>query len=127
MLISQHGFGGMGVIELLQTADVSRGSLYHHHESKEGLGLQLLRECFDVCFAGLRGLEDVPQLDSFIFYRSASERLLHRNTRDALACLVFFYAMFTDATGSRVTERAARKASTAATPSNAALNSKVAR
>lgn len=38
-----------------------------------------------------------------------------------------FYAMFTDATGSRVAERAARKANTAATPSNAALNSKVAR
>ena len=41
--------------------------------------------------------------------------------------LWFFQAMFTDATGSRVAARAARKARTAATPSNAALNSKVVR
>lgn len=68
LLISQHGFGGMGIIELLQAANVSRGSFYHHFESKEGLGLQLLRECFDVCFSDLGGMEDSPQLDSFMLW-----------------------------------------------------------
>jgi len=43
-----------------------------------------------------------------------------------LACLVVFQAMLINATGSREAARAARKASTAATPSNAALNSNVA-
>jgi len=38
-----------------------------------------------------------------------------------------FQAIFTDALGSRDAARAATKASTAATPSNVALNSKVAR
>ncbi|KHE57306.1 hypothetical protein D480_0224855 [Pseudomonas aeruginosa] len=68
LLISHHGFAGMGINELLQAANVSRGSFYHHFESKEGLGLELLRECFDVCFSGLRGLEDAPRLDSFTLW-----------------------------------------------------------
>lgn len=65
LLICNHGFDGMGINELLQTANASRGSFYHHFESKEGLGLELLQECFDECFSGLESLEEALQMDSF--------------------------------------------------------------
>ncbi|HCG41072.1 MAG TPA: hypothetical protein DEW09_18770 [Pseudomonas sp.] len=78
LLICSHGFGGMGTTELLQTANISRGSFYHHFGSKEGLGLQLLHECFDDCFSGLQSLERVSSIHHF---RNWLESLFARNSR----------------------------------------------
>jgi len=36
-LFGQHGFAGLGMEEVVAKAGVTRGALYHHYESKEGL------------------------------------------------------------------------------------------
>ncbi|WP_322981426.1 TetR/AcrR family transcriptional regulator [Pseudomonas sp. C11] len=52
-LMFRYGFSSMSINQLLQTANASRGAFYYHFKSKEGLGLEMLQESFDVCFSGL--------------------------------------------------------------------------
>lgn len=57
------GFSGMGINEVLQAAEVSRGSFYHHFKSKEGLGLELLTESYRTCFSGLENVLQVQPVE----------------------------------------------------------------
>ncbi|KFZ37989.1 TetR family transcriptional regulator [Shewanella mangrovi] len=45
-LVLQKGFTGMGLSELLKTADVPKGSFYHYFASKEQLGVVLVEQYF---------------------------------------------------------------------------------
>lgn len=67
-LIRERGFDGMGINELLIAANVSRGSFYHYFKSKEELGLELLKECFEECLAILKRLggEDPIYFDDWL-------------------------------------------------------------
>lgn len=42
LLCLQRGFTGMGLNELLKTADVPKGSFYHYFRSKEAFGVSML-------------------------------------------------------------------------------------
>ncbi|PIF22348.1 TetR/AcrR family transcriptional regulator [Candidatus Pantoea floridensis] len=42
----QRGFTGMGLIEMLALADVTKGSFYHYFRSKEAFGVALLERYF---------------------------------------------------------------------------------
>jgi TetR/AcrR family transcriptional repressor of nem operon len=43
-LVTQRGFTGMGLNELLKTASVPKGSFYHYFSSKEEFGCKLLEQ-----------------------------------------------------------------------------------
>ena len=43
LLCMQRGFTGMGLSELLKTAEVPKGSFYHYFRSKEAFGVAMLR------------------------------------------------------------------------------------
>lgn len=45
-LCSQRGFVGMGLSELLKTAEVPKGSFYHYFRSKEAFGVAMLERYF---------------------------------------------------------------------------------
>ncbi|MCU6671343.1 TetR/AcrR family transcriptional regulator [Enterobacteriaceae bacterium H4N4] len=45
-LCMHKGFSGMGLSELLKTADVPKGSFYHYFRSKEAFGVALLERHF---------------------------------------------------------------------------------
>lgn len=42
LLCMQRGFTGMGLSELLKTAEVPKGSFYHYFRSKEAFGVAML-------------------------------------------------------------------------------------
>lgn len=46
-LISEHGFAGIGIMKIIQKADATKGSFYHHFKSKEDFGRQLLEDYFE--------------------------------------------------------------------------------
>ena len=46
-LVSKKGFTGMGLSELLKTAEVPKGSFYHYFDSKEQFGEALLQDYFE--------------------------------------------------------------------------------
>ncbi|MFM2478094.1 TetR/AcrR family transcriptional regulator [Celerinatantimonas sp. MCCC 1A17872] len=46
VIISQKGFSAVGINELLQAAEVPKGSFYHYFRSKEAFGVALLEHYF---------------------------------------------------------------------------------
>ncbi|WP_455424615.1 TetR/AcrR family transcriptional regulator [Dryocola sp. LX212] len=46
-LCLQRGFTGMGLSELLRTADVPKGSFYHYFRSKEAFGVVMLERYYE--------------------------------------------------------------------------------
>ncbi|MGR5286545.1 TetR/AcrR family transcriptional regulator [Vibrio maritimus] len=46
-LISEHGFAGIGIMKIIQQANATKGSFYHHFKSKEDFGRQLLEDYFE--------------------------------------------------------------------------------
>ncbi|MBF9003352.1 MULTISPECIES: TetR/AcrR family transcriptional regulator [Vibrio] len=46
-LVSKKGFTGVGLSELLKTAEVPKGSFYHYFDSKEQFGEALLQDYFE--------------------------------------------------------------------------------
>jgi TetR/AcrR family transcriptional repressor of nem operon len=55
-LILGRGFSAMGLSELLDAAEVPKGSFYHYFQSKEGFGVALLKRYFDNYHASLQEL-----------------------------------------------------------------------
>ncbi|EOY8498214.1 TetR/AcrR family transcriptional regulator, partial [Providencia stuartii] len=45
-LCLQRGFTGMGLSELLKTAEVPKGSFYHYFRSKEAFGVAMLEHYY---------------------------------------------------------------------------------
>lgn len=46
-LISEHGFAGIGLTKILNEANATKGSFYHHFKSKEDFGKKLLDDYFE--------------------------------------------------------------------------------
>jgi TetR/AcrR family transcriptional repressor of nem operon len=50
-IIAAKGFSAVGLNEILQAAEVPKGSFYHYFKSKEQFGEALLEAFFDTCSA----------------------------------------------------------------------------
>ena len=68
-IIAGKGFSCVGLNEILQAAEVPKGSFYHYFKSKEQFGQALLEDFFSTYLARIDTLFEVPGL-------SARERLL---------------------------------------------------
>lgn len=62
-LISEQGFAGLGLMKIINGAEVTKGSFYHHFKSKEDFGAVLLANYFD---------DHLETLDSFLMNTSLS-------------------------------------------------------
>jgi len=56
LLVSQKGFNGCGLSEILAQADVPKGSFYHYFGSKEDFGVALIERARDEYMNWLRGI-----------------------------------------------------------------------
>lgn len=52
-IMSEKGFSGVGLTELLKVANVPKGSFYHYFASKEAFGTALLARYFEVYLAAM--------------------------------------------------------------------------
>ena len=52
-LVNDHGVGGASVERIAATLELTKGSFYHHHETKNGL----IDDCFERSFALVRGVQ----------------------------------------------------------------------
>ena len=62
-LISEQGFAGLGLMKIINGADATKGSFYHHFKSKEDFGAVLLTNYFE---------EHLGILDGFLAKTSLS-------------------------------------------------------
>tara|TARA_Y100001956_G_scaffold73666_1_gene80089 strand:+ start:1099 stop:1668 length:570 start_codon:yes stop_codon:yes gene_type:complete len=62
-LISEQGFAGLGLMKIINGAEATKGSFYHHFKSKEDFGAVLLANYFD---------DHLETLDSFLMNTSLS-------------------------------------------------------
>jgi AcrR family transcriptional regulator len=53
-LVNEHGYGGASVDRIAAEVKLTKGSFYHHHETKE----DLIAACFDRTFAVVRAAQD---------------------------------------------------------------------
>jgi TetR/AcrR family transcriptional repressor of nem operon len=77
-LMLRSGYAGTGLVELLQTAGVPKGSFYNHFDSKEAFGVELVQRCYaehDELLASLLTQTDRSPLERV---RSYFELLLQR-------------------------------------------------
>jgi AcrR family transcriptional regulator len=52
-LVNDHGVGGASVERIAATLDLTKGSFYHHHDTKNAL----IDDCFERSFALIRGVQ----------------------------------------------------------------------
>ncbi|RJG40322.1 TetR/AcrR family transcriptional regulator [Motilimonas pumila] len=62
-LISEQGFAGLGLMKIINSAEATKGSFYHHFKSKEDFGSVLLTNYFE---------DHLETLDSFLMNTSLS-------------------------------------------------------
>ena len=62
VLVGRKGFSAVGLNEILQAAEVPKGSFYHYFTSKDGFGVVLLDTYFDHFVHGMQQLFDQPGL-----------------------------------------------------------------
>jgi len=62
LLVSRKGFSAVGLNEILQAADVPKGSFYHYFNSKDAFGVVLLDTYFDHYVKGIEQLFQQPEL-----------------------------------------------------------------
>lgn len=62
-IISEKGFSGVGLQEILSTAGVPKGSFYHYFGSKEQFGQALIEGYFDAYAAQTAQLFQIPDLN----------------------------------------------------------------
>jgi AcrR family transcriptional regulator len=74
-LFAEKGFRATTVREIADAAGILSGSLYHHFDSKESIGDEILREFLDDVLGGYR--EAVAGTDD---PREAIERIVHSST-----------------------------------------------
>jgi len=58
VLVGRKGFSAVGLNEILQAAEVPKGSFYHYFTSKDGFGVVLLDTYFDHYVHGMQQLFD---------------------------------------------------------------------
>ena len=61
-LVGAKGFSAVGLNEILQAADVPKGSFYHYFSSKDAFGVVLLDTYFDNYVQGMQQLFNQPGL-----------------------------------------------------------------
>ena len=61
-IVGAKGFFAVGLNEILQAADVPKGSFYHYFHSKDAFGVVLLDTYFDHYVQGMAQLFDAPGL-----------------------------------------------------------------
>jgi TetR/AcrR family transcriptional regulator, transcriptional repressor for nem operon len=61
-IVGAKGFSAVGLNEILQAADVPKGSFYHYFHSKDAFGVVLLDTYFDHYVQGMAQLFDAPGL-----------------------------------------------------------------
>ncbi|MFY0751493.1 TetR/AcrR family transcriptional regulator [Pseudomonas sp. NFX5] len=62
LIVGRKGFSAVGLNEILQAAEVPKGSFYHYFNSKDGFGVVLLDTYFDNYVHGMQQLFDQPGL-----------------------------------------------------------------
>ncbi|CRM50719.1 HTH-type transcriptional repressor NemR [Pseudomonas sp. 8 R 14] len=62
LIVGRKGFSAVGLNEILQAAQVPKGSFYHYFNSKDGFGVVLLDTYFDNYVHGMQQLFDQPGL-----------------------------------------------------------------
>lgn len=60
LIVGRKGFSAVGLNEILQAAQVPKGSFYHYFNSKDGFGVVLLDTYFDNYVHGMQQLFDQP-------------------------------------------------------------------
>ncbi|WP_458375493.1 TetR/AcrR family transcriptional regulator [Pseudomonas pergaminensis] len=61
-IVGRKGFSAVGLNEILQAAEVPKGSFYHYFTSKDAFGVVLLDHYFDHYVHGMQQLFDQPGL-----------------------------------------------------------------
>ncbi|AZE78181.1 TetR/AcrR family transcriptional regulator [Pseudomonas synxantha] len=61
-IVGAKGFSAVGLNEILQAAEVPKGSFYHYFDSKDAFGVVLLDTYFDHYVQGMQALFDQPGL-----------------------------------------------------------------
>ncbi|MCP1507207.1 TetR/AcrR family transcriptional repressor of nem operon [Pseudomonas marginalis] len=64
-IVGAKGFSAVGLNEILQAADVPKGSFYHYFHSKDAFGVVLLDTYFDHYVQGMAQLFDAPGLSQY--------------------------------------------------------------
>ena len=59
-IVGAKGFSAVGLNEILQAAQVPKGSFYHYFNSKDAFGVVLLDTYFDQYVEGMQQLFDQP-------------------------------------------------------------------
>lgn len=88
-LLLQQGYNHLGIAELLKESDVPKGSFYHHFQSKEDFGVQVVDRYMKEVHAGLdQSLGDpaVPPLKRVRDFFELSEQKYR--TEGYLGCLL---------------------------------------
>ena len=62
LIVGRKGFSAVGLNEILQAADVPKGSFYHYFSSKDAFGVVLLDTYFDNYVQGMQQLFEQPGL-----------------------------------------------------------------
>ena len=62
VIVGRKGFSAVGLNEILQAAEVPKGSFYHYFTSKDAFGVVLLDTYFDHYVHGMQQLFDQPDL-----------------------------------------------------------------
>lgn len=65
IIVGRKGFSAVGLNEILQAAEVPKGSFYHYFNSKDAFGVVLLDSYFDHYIKGMQQLFDQPGLSGF--------------------------------------------------------------
>lgn len=65
VIVGRKGFSAVGLNEILQAAEVPKGSFYHYFNSKDAFGVVLLDSYFDHYVNGMQQLFDQPGLSGF--------------------------------------------------------------
>ncbi|MCJ7957927.1 MAG: TetR/AcrR family transcriptional regulator [Pseudomonas sp.] len=64
-IVGRKGFSAVGLNEILQAAEVPKGSFYHYFNSKDSFGVVLLDHYFDHYVHGMQQLFDAPGLTQY--------------------------------------------------------------
>ncbi|WP_083358778.1 TetR/AcrR family transcriptional regulator [Pseudomonas antarctica] len=64
LIVSRKGFSAVGLNEILQAADVPKGSFYHYFSSKDAFGVVLLDTYFDHYVTGIEQLFQQTELSA---------------------------------------------------------------
>lgn len=84
-IIAEKGFSNVGINEILQTANISKGSFYHYFKSKELFGQALLENYFENYLKNLDGLFQNKQHNAAFRFMSYWEQWAQQECQNHLS------------------------------------------